>query len=127
MKAFLYHGPGSRSWEDVADSKIEVPTDIVIQVDAATICGTDLDTTGLVDTCTTPRLMQLVAAGKLDPTVFATHRFSLDEAMRAYDAFVDAKSSGAFKVVLEGVKHQQPGPADEAVVPAGVGEEGGPR
>ena len=32
-------------------------------------------TTGLVDTCTTPRLMQLIAAGKLDLSVFATHRF----------------------------------------------------
>jgi hypothetical protein len=71
--------------------------------------------------------MQLVAAGKLDLTVFATHRFSLDEAMSAYDAFADAKSSGAFKVVLDGVKHPQPWPADEAVAPAGVGEEGGPR
>jgi alcohol dehydrogenase len=64
-------------------------------------------TTGLVDTVTTPRLMQLIAAGKLDTSVFATHRYSLDEATIAYDAFADAKGSGAFKVVLEGVKHQQ--------------------
>ena len=77
-------------------------------------------TTGLVDTVTTPRLMQLVAAGKLDPSVFATHRFSLDEAMEAYDAFADAKSSGAFKVVLEGAKQ----PAGEALVSAGASEKG---
>jgi alcohol dehydrogenase len=64
-------------------------------------------TTGLVDTNTTPRLMQLIEAGKLDPAVFATHRFSLDEAMEAYDAFADATTSGAFKVVLEGEKHRQ--------------------
>ena len=81
-------------------------------------------TTGLVDTVTTPRLMQLVAAGKLDPSVFTTHRFSLDEAMEAYDAFADAKSSGAFKVVLEGEKHRQVLPADEALVSAGASEEG---
>jgi alcohol dehydrogenase len=81
-------------------------------------------TTGLVDTFTTPRLLQLVAAGKLDPTVFATHRFSLDDAMSAYDAFADAKSSGAFKVVLEGVKQQENLPADEALVSVG-GKEGG--
>jgi alcohol dehydrogenase len=82
-------------------------------------------TTGLVDTFTTPRLLQLVAAGKLDPSVFATHRFSLDESMDAYDAFADAKTSGAFKVVLEGEKHRQLLPADEALVAAGSSTEGG--
>jgi alcohol dehydrogenase len=81
-------------------------------------------TTGLVDTFTTPRLMQLVASGRLDPSVFATHRFSLEDAMSAYDAFADAKSSGAFKVVLEGVKHQENLPADEAPVTAGASRGG---
>ena len=81
-------------------------------------------TTGLVDTNTTPRLMQLIEAGKLDTSVFATHRFALDEAMAAYDAFADAKSSGAFKVVLEGAVHQQLAPVappGEAALHAGVG------
>jgi hypothetical protein len=43
--------------------------------------------------------------------------------MDAYDAFADAKTSGAFKVVLEGAKHQQLVPAtqQEAV---GSGERG---
>jgi alcohol dehydrogenase len=82
-------------------------------------------TTGLVDTCTTPRLMQLIAAGKLDPSVFATHRFSLDEAMEAYDAFADAKSSGAFKVVLEGEKHRQLVPAEATLVGAPTTGTGG--
>jgi alcohol dehydrogenase len=36
-------------------------------------------TTGLVDTNTTPRLLKLIEGGRLDPTVFATHRFSLAE------------------------------------------------
>jgi alcohol dehydrogenase len=58
-------------------------------------------TTGLVDTHTIPRLMSLVAGGRLDPTVFATHRFALDDAMTAYDTFADAASTGALKVVLE--------------------------
>src|SRR6187401_2112809 len=35
-------------------------------------------TTGLVDTFTTPRLLDLIAAGRLDPIPFATHRFDLD-------------------------------------------------
>jgi alcohol dehydrogenase len=72
-------------------------------------------TTGLVDTFSTPRLMQLIEAGKLDPSVFATHRFALSEAMAAYDAFADAKTSGAFKVVLEGSKHLQLERIDELV------------
>ena len=42
-------------------------------------------TTGLVDTSSTPRLMNLVSAGKLDPLVFVTHRFPLEEAEAAYE------------------------------------------
>jgi alcohol dehydrogenase len=59
-------------------------------------------TTGLVDTYTIPRLMKLVSSGRLDPTIFATHRFALDETMSAYDTFADAASTNALKVVLEG-------------------------
>jgi alcohol dehydrogenase len=64
-------------------------------------------TTGLVDTSSTPRLMNLVSAGKLDPLVFVTHRFALEQAEEAYDAFGAARETGAFKVVLEGAKHQE--------------------
>jgi len=64
-------------------------------------------TTGLVDTFSTPRLLQLLAAGRLDPSVFATHRFALGDAMAAYDAFADAASTGAFKVVLEGARSSE--------------------
>jgi alcohol dehydrogenase len=59
-------------------------------------------TTGLVDTRTIPRLMKLVVDGRLDPTVFATHRFALGDTMSAYDTFADASKTGALKVVLEG-------------------------
>jgi alcohol dehydrogenase len=59
-------------------------------------------TTGLVDTFTIPRLLRLVASGRLDPTVFATHRFALDDTMRAYDTFADAATTNALKVVLLG-------------------------
>ena len=38
-------------------------------------------TTGLVDTFTTPQLLRLIEGGRLDPTVFVTHRFPLDETM----------------------------------------------
>jgi len=59
-----------------------------------------LITTGLVDTATTPKLLRLVAEGRLDPTAFATHRFALDESMEAYDVFADAAATNALKVVL---------------------------
>ncbi|HEX6117498.1 MAG TPA: zinc-dependent alcohol dehydrogenase family protein [Solirubrobacterales bacterium] len=58
-------------------------------------------TTGLVDTSTIPQLMRLIAGGRLDPTIFATHRFALAETMAAYDVFADAANTGALKVVLE--------------------------
>jgi alcohol dehydrogenase len=57
-------------------------------------------TTGLVDTFTTPRLLDLIAAGRLDPIPFATHRFDLDATMEAYDVFGDAATTNALKVVL---------------------------
>jgi alcohol dehydrogenase len=59
-------------------------------------------TTGLVDTHTIPQLMKLVADGRLDPTVFATHHFALEDTMSAYDTFADAANTAALKVVLEG-------------------------
>jgi alcohol dehydrogenase len=59
-------------------------------------------TTGLVDTFTTPKLLQLIATGRLDPTPFATHRFELDEMTEAYDTFADAANTNALKVVLSG-------------------------
>jgi alcohol dehydrogenase len=42
MKAVVYGGPGQRSWTEVADPKILDPRDAIMQVDAVTICGTDL-------------------------------------------------------------------------------------
>jgi alcohol dehydrogenase len=74
-----------------------------------------LITTGLVDTFTTPKLLKLIASGRLDPTAFATHRFSLEETMEAYDVFGAAAETNALKVVLEGTKHLQLVPASDAV------------
>jgi alcohol dehydrogenase len=56
--------------------------------------------TGLVDTSTTPRLLELIANGRLDPTPFATHSFALAETEQAYETFADAASTNALKVVL---------------------------
>jgi alcohol dehydrogenase len=42
MKAIVYRGPGTPSWEDVADPEITDDADAIVRVDATTICGTDL-------------------------------------------------------------------------------------
>ena len=42
MKALVYEGPGRKSWSEIADPKIEHDGDVIVQVDATTICGTDL-------------------------------------------------------------------------------------
>jgi alcohol dehydrogenase len=62
-----------------------------------------LITTGLVDTNTTPTLLRLIEGGRLDPTVFATHRFALDDTEEAYDVFAAAAETNALKVVLQAV------------------------
>jgi len=57
-------------------------------------------TTGLVDTYSTPTLLRMLAAGRLDTTRFITHRFTLDEMTEAYDVFADPQHTGALKVAL---------------------------
>ena len=42
MRALVYHGPGNKAWEEVADATLQVDTDAIVRVDAVTICGTDL-------------------------------------------------------------------------------------
>ena len=59
-------------------------------------------TTGLVDTSTTPRLLQLIVDGRLDPTIFATHHFALADTLDAYAVFANAGANDALKVVLSG-------------------------
>jgi alcohol dehydrogenase len=75
-------------------------------------------TTGLVDTTTTPRLLKLIAEGRLDATPFATHRFPLADAMDAYDTFAAAAETNALKVVLEAAPASQE-PAEKEAVFAG--------
>jgi alcohol dehydrogenase len=58
--------------------------------------------TRLVDTVTTPLLLKLVEAGKLQPAALVTHRFSLDDIMPAYDSFASAAKVSALKVILYG-------------------------
>jgi alcohol dehydrogenase len=57
-------------------------------------------TTRLVDTVTTPMLLKVVRSGKLQPSKLVTHRFALNDIMKAYDTFGNAAKEGALKVVL---------------------------
>jgi alcohol dehydrogenase len=57
-------------------------------------------TTRLVDTVTTPMLLKIVSSGKLQPGKLVTHRFVMDDIMKAYETFGNATKAGALKVVL---------------------------
>jgi alcohol dehydrogenase len=57
-------------------------------------------TTRLVDTVTTPMLLKIVRSGKLQPGKLVTHRFAMNDIMKAYDTFGNAATEGALKVVL---------------------------
>ncbi len=58
-------------------------------------------TTRLVDTITTPVLLKIVESGKLQPHKLVTHRFAMNDIMKAYDVFGSAAREGALKVVLK--------------------------
>ena len=58
-------------------------------------------TTRLVDTVTTSMLLKVVRAGTLQPSKLVTHRFALNDIMKAYDTFGNAAKEGALKVVLK--------------------------
>src|SRR6516165_1051253 len=42
MRALVYHGPGQKAWEEVPDPELTDGGDVIVRVDAVTICGTDL-------------------------------------------------------------------------------------
>ena len=57
-------------------------------------------TTRLVDTATTGMLLKTVQSKALDPSVLITHRFTLDQALDAYETFAGAAKSKALKVII---------------------------
>ncbi len=57
-------------------------------------------TTRLVDTITTPMLLKTILSGKLKPEKLITHRFALNEIIKAYDTFGNAAKQKALKVIL---------------------------
>jgi alcohol dehydrogenase len=57
-------------------------------------------TTRLVDTFSTPVLLDIVGSGKIDPKRLITHRYRFDQILEAYETFADAAHTGALKVVI---------------------------
>lgn len=57
-------------------------------------------TTRLVDTVTTPMLYKTVQSHKLDPKKLITHRFKLEDIIKAYETFGNAAKEKALKVIL---------------------------
>jgi alcohol dehydrogenase len=58
-------------------------------------------TTRLVDTVSTPTLLKMMRAQKIDPMQLITHRFKLDAIANAYETFANAAKTGALKIILE--------------------------
>ena len=58
-------------------------------------------TTRLVDTASTPMLLNILRSGKIDPKRLITHRFKLDRILDAYETFGHAAGTKALKVLIE--------------------------
>ncbi|MEO7732511.1 MAG: zinc-dependent alcohol dehydrogenase family protein [Kofleriaceae bacterium] len=58
-------------------------------------------TTRLVDAVSTPVLLEMLRARKIDPKRLVTHRFKLDQVLDAYHTFGHAPETRALKVVIE--------------------------
>jgi alcohol dehydrogenase len=57
--------------------------------------------TRLVDTVSTPQLLDIVTSRKIDPKRLITHHFKFDQILEAYETFGHAADTGALKVIIE--------------------------
>jgi alcohol dehydrogenase len=58
-------------------------------------------TTRLVDTVSTPMLLNILRSHKIDPKLLITHRFKLSHILDAYETFGHAADTRALKVIIE--------------------------
>jgi alcohol dehydrogenase len=58
-------------------------------------------TTRLVDTVSTPMLLNILRSHKIDPKLLITHRFKLGQIIEAYETFGNAARTKALKVIIE--------------------------
>jgi alcohol dehydrogenase len=69
MQALVYHGPGNKQWESKPDPELERPSDAIVRIETATICGTDLHILkGDVPTCDEGRTLGHEAVGTVVET-----------------------------------------------------------
>jgi alcohol dehydrogenase len=69
MQALVYHGPGRKQWESKPDPELERPSDAIVRIETATICGTDLHILkGDVPTCAEGRTLGHEAVGTVVET-----------------------------------------------------------
>jgi alcohol dehydrogenase len=67
MRAMVYRGPGLRAFEEVPDPEITDDADVIVRVDATTICGTDLHIlNGDVHTVRSGRILGHEAVGTVE-------------------------------------------------------------
>jgi alcohol dehydrogenase len=58
-------------------------------------------TTRLVDTASTPMLLNILRSQKIEPKLLITHRFKLNRILDAYETFGHAAKTKALKVIIE--------------------------
>ena len=74
MRAVVYHGPGQKAWQEVPDPEIIDDSDAIVQVDTATICGTDLHILkGDVPAVTDGRILGHEAVGTVEEVGAGVH------------------------------------------------------
>ncbi len=76
MKALVYHGPGSKSWEEKPKPVITHPADAIVKIYKTTICGTDLHILkGDVPEVTDGRILGHEGVGIVEETGSAVSNF----------------------------------------------------
>ncbi len=58
-------------------------------------------TTRLVDTVSTPVLLNIRRSHKIDPKLLITHRFKFDKILEAYETFGHSADTRALKMMIE--------------------------
>jgi alcohol dehydrogenase len=80
MRALVYHGRGRKAWEEVPDPEITDDGDVIVQVDATTICGTDLRIlAGDVPEVAAGRVLGHEAVGTVVEAGDGVHRLALGD------------------------------------------------
>ena len=78
-------------------------------------------TTRLVDTVSTPMLLNSLRSHKIDPKLLITHRFKLDHILDAYETFAHAANTKALKVIIEALGTDRGDAASHAAGPLQIG------